>query len=96
VVVGWVCDDAWFGIIMAVVGVKKFLNVESTWIIKSNHSFSLMEALHSILKGKFGSKVVGHWVYTTTKIGGQSGRCVILSVHLWQHISFIGYVQAQL
>jgi hypothetical protein len=50
--------------------VKKRLCVESTWIIKGNHSFYHTAALHAVLKARFGSKTAGHWVVMTTNIAG--------------------------
>jgi hypothetical protein len=61
--------DAWFDSVTMAVEVKKWSNVESTWIIKSNHSFYPMEALYAIMNGKFGFKATRHLVSTTTSIG---------------------------
>jgi hypothetical protein len=56
---GWVGGDAWFGSVMTTVEVNTRLNVESNCIIKSNHSFYPMEALHVILKGRFFRRPLG-------------------------------------
>jgi hypothetical protein len=66
----WVGGDAWFGSVMTAVEVNKRMEVDSTWIIKSNHSFYPMAGLHAILKGRFGNKFAGHWVSMTSVIGG--------------------------
>jgi hypothetical protein len=34
---GWLGDDAWFGSMVAALGAKKRLKVDSAWIIKGNH-----------------------------------------------------------
>jgi hypothetical protein len=67
---GWVGGDAWFGSVLTAVEVKVSLNVDSTWIIKGNHAFYPMEALHAILKGRFENKISGHWFSMTAIIGG--------------------------
>jgi hypothetical protein len=41
------------------------LNVDLTWIIKGNHAFYPMEALHEIRKGRFETKIAVHWVSMT-------------------------------
>jgi hypothetical protein len=66
---GWVGGDAWFGSAMTVVEVTERMEVESTWIIKDNHSFNPMAGLHAVLKGIFGNKCAGHWVSMTSVIG---------------------------
>jgi hypothetical protein len=70
VVGGWVGGDAWFGIVMTAVEVKKRMEVESTWIIKGNHYFYPMAGLHAVLKGRFGNTCAGHWVSMTSVIVG--------------------------
>jgi hypothetical protein len=67
---GWVGGDAWFGSVLTAVEVKVRLNVFSTWIIKGNHAFYPMKALHAILKDRFETKISGQWVSMTAVIGG--------------------------
>jgi hypothetical protein len=67
---GWVGGNAWFGSVMTAVEVKKRMEVDSTWIIKGNHSFYPLAGLHAVLKGRFGNKCAGHWVSMTSVIGG--------------------------
>jgi hypothetical protein len=67
---GWFGGDAWFGSFMTAVEVKKRMEVESSWIIKGNHSFYPMAGLNAVLKGGFGNKCAGHWVSMTSVIGG--------------------------
>jgi hypothetical protein len=55
---------------MTAVEVKKRMEVDSTWIIKGNHSFYPMAGLNAVLKGRFGNKCTGHWVSMTSVIGG--------------------------
>jgi hypothetical protein len=59
---GWVGGDAWFGSVMTAVETKKRFNVESTFIIKNNHSYYPMQALQAVLKARFGDRPAGHWV----------------------------------
>jgi hypothetical protein len=66
----WVGGDTWFSSVLTAVEVKVRLNVDSTWIIKGNHAFYPMEALHAILKGRFETKIAGNWVSMTAVIGG--------------------------
>jgi hypothetical protein len=49
---------------------KKRLNVDLKWIIKGNHDFYLMGALHAVIKARFGTKITGHWVTMMTTIAG--------------------------
>jgi hypothetical protein len=38
---GWAGGDAWFGSMTTALEAKKRLSVDSTWIIKGNHTFFL-------------------------------------------------------
>jgi hypothetical protein len=67
---GWVGGDAWFGSMVAALEAKKRLNVDFTWIIKGNHAFYSMGALHAVIKSRFGTKIAGHWVTMMTTIAG--------------------------
>jgi hypothetical protein len=67
---GWVGGDAWFGSMVTDLEAKKRLNIDSTWIIKGNHAFYPMGALHAVIKARFGTKIAGHWVTMTTTISG--------------------------
>jgi hypothetical protein len=67
---GWVGGDSWFGSMITALEAKKRLNINSTWIIKGNHAFYPMGALHAVIKARFGTKVTGHWLTVTTTIAG--------------------------
>jgi hypothetical protein len=67
---GWVGGDAWFGSMVATLEAKKRLNFDSTWIIKGNHVFYPMGALHAVIKARVGTKIAGHWVTMRTTIDG--------------------------
>jgi hypothetical protein len=54
---GWVGNDAWFGSMVTALEAKNRLNVNSTWIIKGNHAFYPMGALHSVIKARSGTKI---------------------------------------
>jgi hypothetical protein len=63
---GGLCGgDAWFGSMVTALEFNKRLCVESTWIIKGNHSLYPTVALHAVVKERFGSKTAGHWVIMT-------------------------------
>jgi hypothetical protein len=47
---GWCGGGAWFGSMVTALEDNKSLCVESTWIIKGNHSFYPTAALHAVLK----------------------------------------------
>jgi hypothetical protein len=67
---GWVGGNAWFESMFTALETKKPLNVDSTWIIKGNHAFYPMGALHAVIKAQFGIKIAGNWVTMTTTIAG--------------------------
>jgi hypothetical protein len=67
---GGVGGDAWFGSMVTALEAKKRLNFDSTWIIKDNHAFYPIGALHAVIKARFGTKIAGHWVTMTTTIAG--------------------------
>jgi hypothetical protein len=47
---GWVGGDAWFGLIPCVVELKKKMNVNSTFIIKQNLQYCLVQVIQRIMK----------------------------------------------
>jgi hypothetical protein len=67
---GWAGGDTWFGSMVTALEAKKCLNVDSTWIIKDNHAFYLMGALHAVIKAQFGTNMAGNWVTMMTTIDG--------------------------
>jgi hypothetical protein len=77
---GWVGGDAWFGSVLSAVEVMKRLKVHSTFIIKNNHSFFPMEAVHAVLKACFQDRPAGHWVVFHSVITGVK---VMALAHAW-------------
>jgi hypothetical protein len=67
---GWVGGNAWFGSMVTALEANKRLNIDSTWILKGNHAFYPMGALHAVIKAWFGTKIAGEWVTMTTPISG--------------------------
>jgi hypothetical protein len=51
---GWVGGDAWFGLIPCVVELKKKMNVYSTFIIKQNLQYCLVQVIQQIMKAHEG------------------------------------------
>jgi hypothetical protein len=59
---GWIGGDARFGSVMTAVEAAIHFRVKSTWIVKGNMALYPMEALHTVLQARFGTKKDGHWV----------------------------------
>jgi hypothetical protein len=59
---GRVGGDPWFGSMMSAVETYKRKKVHSTFIIKNNQTFFLMQPLHAVLKARYGNHPTGLWV----------------------------------
>ncbi len=46
---GWVVNDAWFGSIPAILEVKNWLNVFSTFIVKQNVQYCPLQVIKKVL-----------------------------------------------
>ena len=81
---GWVGGDSWFGSVLSAVEVKVQFSAYSTWVIKQNTDFFPMQALHSVLKARYGDRPAGHWVVFRATI---SGVTLIAVCYAWSHSS---------
>jgi hypothetical protein len=81
---GWVGGDAWFGSVLSAVEVMVRFNVFSTWVIKQNTDFFPMQALHSVLKARYGDRPAGHWVVFRSNIHGVT---LLAVCYAWSHSS---------
>ncbi|KAL7537556.1 hypothetical protein ACHAWF_005802 [Thalassiosira exigua] len=67
---GWVGGDAWFGSINSCVELYKRLGMFSTFIVKQNLNYFLMQVLHAVLRARYPRHTVGHRVMMKTPIAG--------------------------
>jgi hypothetical protein len=88
---GWVGGDAWFGSVMTCVEVMQEFDVHSTWIVKNNTAFFPMEALHSVLKARHGSRRAGHWVVMKTCIAGID---LVAMAYAWSQSSVAYFISS--
>jgi len=79
---GWVSGDSWFSSVLSAVEMKRCFNVHLTWVIKQNTDLFPMMAIHSILKARYGERLVGHWVVFQGKISEEQLWAIS---YAWSH-----------
>ena len=58
----WLGGDAWFGSVCSAVEAQVRFGSRTTFIIKNNTHLFPMQALHAVLRARYGDRPAGHWV----------------------------------
>ena len=73
----WLGGDAWFGSVCSAVEAQVRFGSRTTFIIKNNTHLFPMQALHAVLRARYGDRPAGHWVVFHATISNVKSMAVV-------------------